>query len=558
MADSRTEYDPVTAGLLERVFRRAPDRVDEAVRIVETAGPGGGPDALIADGLVTHYDVAQEIARDRGLEMVDLAGRRIDPAALRMLPVALAQRHRVAVIAADDRTATVATAAPGDVVAADDVRAATGLEPVLVVAARDDLQKVIDRYSQEHHAEGISTESAPSNLSPAAAENDDEPVIRYVSEMLRRAISTGASDVHIEPLDDQVRVRFRLDGVLHEIEKVQPGIMRSLITRLKVMASLDIAERRLPQNGRIAVAHEDRTVDLRVATLPTVRGEKVVLRILDSENSVRRLDELGLTDRHRDQLAASLKRPHGLILVTGPTGSGKSTTLYAALQEISRPGVNVITVEDPVEYRLDGVNQMQINPKAGLTFAAALPTILRADPDVLLVGEIRDRTTAQFAIEAALTGHLVLTTLHTNDAPSAATRLAEIGIEPFLLGASLELVVAQRLARRLCEWCREEYAPTVDELSQLDWPTATLGTPKRLWRPVGCRTCADTGYKGRVALHEMMSSSESIERLVVRGAPTQELRQAARAESMRSLREDGFQKALAGITSPVEVLRVAR
>jgi type IV pilus assembly protein PilB len=354
-----------------------------------------------------------------------------------------------------------------------------------------------------------------------------------------------------------LRVRYRIDGVLHETDTVPKAVQSALISRLKIMSSLDITERRVPQNGRMTIELGTRSVDLRSATLPTVWGEKVVLRVLDTGGIDLDLRRLGFSDKNYERFANSFGKPHGMLLVTGPTGSGKSTTLYATLTEISKPEVNIITVEDPVEYRLPGVNQVQVNHKAGLTFAAVLPAILRSDPDVVLIGEIRDRVTAQLAIEAALTGHLVLSTLHTNDAPSAVTRLVEMGIEPFLVGSSLDCVMAQRLARRLCQWCREEYLPSDAELTSARWPYDEVGTPERLWRPVGCRSCAGTGYRGRIALHEVMPVSEEIERLAVEHASAHELQRVALAEGVDILRADGLRKALLGETSLAEVLRVA-
>jgi type IV pilus assembly protein PilB len=323
------------------------------------------------------------------------------------------------------------------------------------------------------------------------------------------------------------------------------------------MASVDITERRVPQNGRITVQIGHRHVDLRVATLPTVWGEKIVLRVLDTGGIDLELKRLGFTDENYRRFSTSFSRPHGMLLVTGPTGSGKSTTLYATLSEISKPEINIITVEDPVEYRLPGVNQVQVNHKAGLTFAAVLPAILRSDPDVVLIGEIRDRVTEQLAVEASLTGHLVLSTLHTNDAPSAVTRLVEMGIEPFLVGSSLDCVMAQRLARRLCAWCREPYAPTAAELDAARWPYDQLAAPDVLYRPVGCRSCAHTGYRGRTALHEVMPVTEEIERLAVERASAHEIQRVAMAQGMEMLRVDGMRKALVGETSLQEVLRVA-
>ncbi|MEP6799489.1 MAG: GspE/PulE family protein, partial [Lapillicoccus sp.] len=344
--------------------------------------------------------------------------------------------------------------------------------------------------------------------------------------------------------------------VLHEIDTVPRGIQSALISRLKIMSGLDITERRVPQNGRMTMDIGSRSIDLRAATLPTVWGEKVVLRVLDTGGLDLDLKKLGFTDFNYDRYETSFTKPHGMLLVTGPTGSGKSTTLYATLTKISSPEVNVITVEDPVEYRVNGVNQVQVNPKAGLTFAAVLPAILRSDPDVVLIGEIRDRTTAQLAIEAALTGHLVLSTLHTNDAPSSMTRLVEMGIEPFLVASSLDCVLAQRLARLLCHWCRKPYTPTTAELHAARWPLETIPAPDQLWHAVGCRSCAGTGFRGRLAVTEIMPVSEEIARLTVAQAPATEVAKVALAEGMISLRDDGLLKAAQGKTTVAEVIRV--
>ena len=353
-----------------------------------------------------------------------------------------------------------------------------------------------------------------------------------------------------------LRVRLRIDGVLHEVDSVPRGIQSALISRLKIMSGVDITERRVPQNGRITMEMGSHSVDLRTATLPTVWGEKVVLRVLDTGGIELDLRKLGFSEANYNRFAASFRKPHGMVLVTGPTGSGKSTTLYATLAEIARPEVNVITVEDPVEYRIDGVNQVQVNFKAGLTFAAVLPAILRSDPDVVLIGEIRDRATAQLAVEAALTGHLVLSTLHTNDAPSAMTRLVEMGIEPFLVGSSVDAVMAQRLARRLCDWCKEPYVPDQAELDATRWPLHEWAAPEQLWKAVGCRSCAQTGFRGRLAVTEVMPVSEEIERLTVSHASATEIRRVASAEGMLTLHTDGLLKAAAGLTTMDEIVRV--
>ncbi|MDT4944247.1 MAG: type pilus assembly protein PilB, partial [Pseudonocardiales bacterium] len=450
---------------------------------------------------------------------------------------------------------------PGNVVALDDIRAATGLIVRPVVVAQDELTRLLDRYTRDsadldEAAAQIVAEEASDAASDVLSVNEDAPVVRYVNSLLERAISSRASDIHLEPSEYDLRVRLRIDGVLHEVDAVPRGIQGALISRLKIMSSLDITERRVPQNGRITMNAGGRPVDLRAATLPTVWGEKVVLRILDKGGIDLNLKKLGFSDDNYERFSRSFRKPHGMVLVTGPTGSGKSTTLYATLAEISRPEVNVITVEDPVEYRVDGVNQVQVNFKAGLTFAAVLPAILRSDPDVVLIGEIRDRTTAQLAVEAALTGHLVLSTLHTNDAPSAMTRLVEMGIEPFLVGSSIDCVMAQRLARRLCDWCKEGYSPTEAELAAARWPMEELGVPEQLWKAVGCRSCAQTGFRGRLALSEVMPVTEELERLTVERSSASVLMKVALAEGMTTLHDDGARKTALGFTTLEETLRV--
>jgi len=385
---------------------------------------------------------------------------------------------------------------------------------------------------------------------------DDAPIVRFVNLLISQAIQDRASDIHIEPGEHEVRVRYRIDGVLHEMQRAPKQIQNGVISRLKIMSDIDIAERRKPQDGRLSVVHGGRKIDLRVATLPTVWGEKVVMRILDNSGSSMSLDDLGLLERNFDVYKKSYTKPYGMILVTGPTGSGKSTTLYTTLNTVAKPEINVITVEDPVEYRMAGINQVQVNPKAGLTFASALRSILRSDPDVVLLGEIRDHETAQIAIEASLTGHLVLSTLHTNDAPSAITRLTEMEIEPFLVGSALDSVVAQRLARRLCDRCKQPYTPVATEMAAFgffidpDLPVPTLH------QPIGCSVCSNTGYRGRIAIHEIMAVSEEIERMAVRRASSAEIKSVAIAEGMLTLRQDGWAKAQLGLTSVEEILRV--
>ena len=552
-------HAPVLEAL--RVRGILPSQLEEALQTSTESGRQLH-DVLIEDRVVTEIELAEALAEAYGLKSVDLIGYPVDAAAAAKIPLAIARRHRVLGIAIDDEEIVVAIADPGDVLALDDVRAATGLQVRPVVVARDELSKAVDRFQRAENdlddvAAGLAVDSLASVSSSLDTIGDEAPIVRYVNSLIEQAIENRASDLHIEPSENDLRIRYRIDGVLHEVETVPKSVQSALISRLKIMAAVDITERRVPQNGRITVQLGQRHVDLRVATLPTVWGEKVVLRVLDTGGIDLELKRLGFTNHNYLRFSTSFSKPHGMVLVTGPTGSGKSTTLYATLSEISKPEINIITVEDPVEYRLPGVNQVQVNHKAGLTFAAVLPAILRSDPDVVLIGEIRDRVTAQLAVEASLTGHLVLSTLHTNDAPSAVTRLVEMGIEPFLVGSSLDCVMAQRLARRLCQWCRAPYEPSQAELEGARWPFDVLPAPSQLWRPVGCRSCSNTGYRGRTALHEVMPVSEDIERLAVERASAHEIQRVAMAEGMEMLRVDGLRKAMDAETSLQEVLRVA-
>jgi type IV pilus assembly protein PilB len=548
--------------LLDALKQRGadPQAVDDAAQEAERSGRSMR-DVLINDRVVTETELTEASADAYGINSIDLVGYPIDAAAMAKIPLSLVLRHRVLGLAIDEDEIVVGITDPGDVVALDDVRAATGLIVRPVVVARSELRKIIDRLQREESDLGDIAASLPTEAAATVANltspGDDAPIVRYVNSLIEQAIQNRASDLHLEPTEGDMRVRYRIDGVLHEVDTVPKAVQSALISRLKIMSGVDITERRVPQNGRLTVQIRQRAVDLRTATLPTVWGEKVVLRVLDTGGVDLELQHLGFTDANYERYAASFTKPHGMLLVTGPTGSGKSTTLYATLAQISKPTVNVITVEDPVEYRMPGVNQVQVNHKAGLTFAAVLPAILRSDPDIVLIGEVRDRVTAQLAVEAALTGHLVLSTLHTNDAPSAVTRLTEMGIEPFLVGSSVDCVLAQRLARRLCDWCKQEYSPTVDELAAAHWPEDELPKPGVLWKPVGCRSCAGTGYRGRIALHEVMPVSEEIERLTVKLASAHDVHRAALAEGMRDLRVDGLGKAVEGQTSVQEVLRVA-
>jgi type IV pilus assembly protein PilB len=520
--------------------------------------------SLVEQGIVTEGQLASARATLASVPFVELLEYPVDRAAVALVPPALCRRHQVLPIANTDGVLTVAMINPGDVVIMDDIRAATHMQMRPVVAAPGDLRAAIERFlrsdgelsnlTSELEEEGVpAAQAAAQDEEPVA---NDAPIVRFVNLLISQAIQDKASDIHIEPGELEMHVRYRIDGVLHQMQSAPKSVQNGVISRLKIMSEIDIAERRKPQDGRLSVSHGGRKIDLRVATLPTVWGEKVVMRILDNNSSALAMDNLALLPHNLKAYTTAYSKPYGMILVTGPTGSGKSTTLYTTLNAVARPEINVITVEDPVEFRMAGINQVQVNPKAGLTFATALRAILRSDPDVVLIGEIRDHETAQIAIEAALTGHLVLSTLHTNDAPSAITRLTEMDIEPFLVGSAIDAVVAQRLARRLCDRCKEQYSHNLEELATLRFGFEASMPSPTLYRAVGCTNCSNTGYRGRIALHEVMIVTEQIERLAVSRASSAEITKTAIAQGMVPLREDGWAKAQLGLTSVEEIMRV--
>ncbi len=517
---------------------------------------------LVERGRLDRSDLLRFAAESAGVEFVELTAEfSVDAVAAALLPGEFARRSSV--LPYERRGSDLLVAVPlralTDLDLKDDIGRLTRHRVVFTLAGRSEIEYHLNRH---YRAEGeLATLSSDLDATDEAEELDhftevteDAPVVRFVNLLISQAISDRASDIHLEPTERELRVRYRIDGVLQDAHRAPKSITNGVISRLKIMADMNIAERRVPQDGRLSVTHGNQKMDLRVATLPTVWGEKIVARVLDNSNTRLGLEDLGFSDHNFARFAESYRKPYGMILVTGPTGSGKSTTLYATLNILNQPHVNVITVEDPVEYRLPGINQVQTNPKAGLTFASALRSILRSDPDIVLIGEIRDHETATIAVEASLTGHMVLSTLHTNDAPSAMTRLVEMGIEPFLVGSALDAIVAQRLCRALCERCRSAYIPDPAELSTLG-----MELPEdvpQIYRAVGCPACGGTGYKGRMALHEVMTVSEEIERLAVRRASTDEVGRQARDEGMRTLRDDGRLKVLQGRTTIEEVLRV--
>ena len=519
---------------------------------------------VIEMGFVTEAGLVSILAEQLGLEFVDLTEATIDASAMALVPEATARRHNCLPINFDeDGRLVLAMADPANVVAVDDIRAMAKRDVRTVVATKADVVAAINRhYRLDSAAESLAEEAAEMVTETRDLEEEDSasaedaPIIKLVNLLITQAVNDRASDIHVEPGERTLRVRYRIDGVLHEVMSPPKSVQAGITSRLKIMADINIAERRIPQDGRIGIKVQNKAIDIRVATLPTVYGEKIVMRLLDKSSVLLQLQDLGFQPENFRRFQESYKKPYGMILVTGPTGSGKSTTLYATLNILNQPHVNIITVEDPVEYRLPGINQIQVNPKAGLTFASALRSILRADPDIVLIGEIRDRETAQIAVEAALTGHLVLSTLHTNDAPSAATRLTEMGIEPFLVGSAVDAVLAQRLARKLCDRCKEPYVPSEEELVQARFPWEPGEEPPKLYRAVGCTSCGKTGYRGRMAIHEVMSLNEEMERLIVERASSEEMARLARKQGMAALRDDGMEKARQGLTSIEEILRV--
>jgi len=534
---------------------------------IAQAGGADGPELqqlLVSQKLVTEAQVAEAIALHTGHRYIDLANLPLDPGVVALVPGTLCRKYGLIPVDRRGDRLTVGVLDPTDIVALDDVASITDLFVEPVVVAQDALTQMFERFlrSDEELSELSMTIEDQAETNQAAftetleEQDNDAPIVRFVNLLIAQAINDRASDIHVEPGEKQLTVRFRIDGVLHEMQKADRAIQDGIISRLKIMSSIDIAEKRKPQDGRLSVAHEGRQVDLRVATLPTVWGEKIVMRILDNTGQVMMMRDLLFSSTNERRFREAISKPHGMILATGPTGSGKSTSLYTALRAIANPKINVITVEDPVEYRIPGINQVQVNNRAGLTFSTALRSILRSDPDVVLVGEIRDFETANISIEAALTGHLVLSTLHTNDAPSALTRLTEIGCEPFLVATALSAVIAQRLARRLCMRCREPLVETSEVLSTLGFPHDPDDVPQ-LYKAVGCPACSGTGYRGRVALHEIMTLSDDIESLVVTRSTGSEIRQTALREGMVSLRDDGWSKVAQGLTTIEEVLRVS-
>jgi type IV pilus assembly protein PilB len=517
---------------------------------------------LIDDGVVSELDLTRALSAKFGVPFLDLTDTQLEPAAASTIDEKLARRYGAAPVRyVDGNTLLVAMVDPQNLLALEDLEIITGYSIQAAIASEEDVYGAIARIYRDRPEVDLSeTESGDEGDAEVADIRDatsEAPIVKLVNSVIAQSVDDGASDIHFEPQANDLAVRFRIDGVLQPIMSVPRRMQSGVLSRLKIMADLDIAERRVPQDGRIGLMVGGKAIDMRVATLPTVYGEKVVMRLLDKTNVMLDLEELGFSEKAFKRFRSSFTKPYGAILVTGPTGSGKSTTLYAALNILNSTEKNVITVEDPVEYRLGGINQVQVNTRAGMTFAAALRSILRCDPDIVMIGEIRDRETAQIAVESALTGHLVLSTLHTNDAPGALSRLTEMGIEPFLTSSAVDCVLAQRLARRLCNACKQPYTATREMLRKNDFPAELWERDDVvLHHAKGCSRCKNTGYKGRLGLYEVMVVSEAIRRLTVERKSADEISRVAKAEGMKSLREDGIDKVLLGMTSFEEIARV--
>ncbi len=535
------------------------DKVDEAIDRARVASRSPETE-LIEQKLIDSDQLSRAMAERYGLPHVDLNAYKVDMGAANMLSPSAARRYKAVPVGyVDSDTLLLAMADPANVIAIDDVQMITGLACHVAVAAEEDIEALIVRLNTLETAvsEAIEEEDedGEAQITELRESAEDAPVIKLVYSVLGQAVTEGASDIHFEPGETEMRVRFRVDGVLYEAARVPRRMIAGVVSRVKIMSDMDIAEKRMPQDGRVSVNVEDRKVDLRITTLPTQRGEGCTIRILDKEQALRSLDELGMEGDPRVRYEGSFRKPYGAILVTGPTGSGKSTSLYATLAEINSVERKIITIEDPVEYRIEGINQIGVHRRAGLTFAAGLRSILRADPDVIMVGEIRDAETARIAIESALTGHLVLTTLHTNDAPGAIIRLQKMGIESFLTASAVDCVIAQRLARKLCDHCKKRAVMPQNALTEAGF---RVGGDLDVYEAVGCTRCSGSGYRGRIGLFSVMVMSDRIKEMTVVGAAEAELTKVAREEGMLTLREDGLLKVRAGVTSIEEVARVSR
>lgn len=561
------------AELFIRVGLITEEQLHEAIQKQQEGTPLSLDHLLVQLGHISEKDRVRVMGMHWGVPFVDLNETPPDPELVSLIPVELAKRYRAVPVTRENGKLTVALADPLDIFAIDDLAQHTKLEIEAVIATEEDIQQTIRRLYRTTEAVNETVKELIRDLGESSLEvkssqeeelsaeelrdlADDAPVVKLANMIITQAIADGASDIHIEPARDCLKVRYRIDGVMIDSMVLPKRVQASLTSRFKILADMDIAEKRLPQDNRISATIDGREYDFRVSTLPCVYGEKIVMRVLDKSSIRVGLDKLGFLPDTLETLEKVISRSYGIILVTGPTGSGKSTTLYSILSRLNTGLVNIITAEDPVEYELPGINQVQVNPKAGLTFASALRSMLRQDPDIIMVGEMRDRETATIAIEAALTGHLVLSTLHTNDASSAPPRLIEMGVEPFMIASSLIAVLAQRLVRTLCPRCKEPYQPTEQEFTRYGFTPPPNCSSLTLYRPKGCENCKRTGYKGRTGIHELLVLSDPVRDLILQHAAAYTIQKTAQELGLRLLKEDALQKVLLGRTSIEEIVRV--
>ena len=529
-------------------------------------------DALIRMGKVTQMDVTKALASQFGMDTINLAEYRVPDDVLAMVPRHIARRYKIVPIYKHDNTLTVAISDPLDVDTVDSLRYILKVNVEPVVASKPDIEASLARYygSGDDTVEnmlqeitegevdlGLPQKMADAKLEEAAETEADAPIIKLVGLLIMEAYRNRASDIHIEPLEKRLRVRYRIDGVLQEQDNPPKRLQPAIISRIKIMSNMSIAEKRVPQDGRIQIPVMGRVLDLRVSCLPTNHGESIVMRILDKTSLLLGLSDLGFFSDQEEIMNRLISAPDGVFLVTGPTGSGKTTTLYACLNSINRPDRKIITVEDPVEYQLAGINQVQVNDDINLTFAAALRSILRQAPNIIMIGEIRDLETANIAVQASLTGHLVFSTLHTNDAPSAVTRLIDIGVKPFLVASAVRAIMAQRLVRKVCPKCKQPYTPTQFEMDVLKLSAEEIAKTT-LYKGKGCNDCSRTGYRGRTGIYEIFVIDEEVRRLIYEKVPANVLRARAREIGMKTLREDGVRKVMAGVTTPEEVISITQ
>jgi general secretion pathway protein E/type IV pilus assembly protein PilB len=530
----------------------------------------GVVDALVKAGHITEAGVTKCLASQFGMDVISLADYVVSDDVLAMVPRQIARRYRIVPVYKHDNTLTVAIGNPMDVETIDSLRYILKVNVEPVVASKADIDGALNRYygSADDAVESMLQEITEGEIDLEVVKSHDQldtpveteadaPIIKLVGLLIMEAYRNRASDIHIEPLEKRLRVRYRIDGVLHEVDNPPKKLQAAIISRLKIMANMSIAEKRIPQDGRIQIPVMGRVLDLRVSCLPTNHGESIVMRLLDKSSLLLGLGDLGFFSDQQEIMNRLISLPDGVFLVTGPTGSGKTTTLYACLNSINRPDRKIITVEDPVEYQLSGINQVQVNADIELTFAAALRSILRQAPNIIMIGEIRDLETANIAVQASLTGHLVFSTLHTNDAPSAVTRLIDMGVKPFLVASSCRAIMAQRLVRKVCQRCKEPYTPTAYEMQVLKLDPRDL-QKTTIYRGRGCPDCGRTGYRGRTGIYELFELNEEVRQLIYERVASNVLRARARETGMRTLREDGVRKIMAGVTTPEEVISITQ